>query len=162
MLRVAGRFILDWNPTRQDVTPTQGSWGQGSWSSDFVQPYVADMKAAQGITQQGITQGSLASALGSAHMASLSLDGANLHESFAVQRATASALDTLVFAAAPAVHAAVENDSPVEPIALGHGLLMVHNAALSYGPSLVSSMVPHPEYAPIALTAPPRLMDDFQ
>ena len=160
MLRVAGRFILDWNPTRQDV-----SQSQHDGLSEFIVPYVYQAPSTYAAAAK-------VAATASAPVHHADLAAPVTHTSVAgvvnhyapVTHADLSALDRLVFAAAPmAQHTTIASDAPPEtPLPHSHEVLMTHNAALSYGPTMISSMVPHPEFSPVALTAPPRLMDDFQ
>lgn len=149
MLRVAGRFILDWNPTRQDVVQARQSS-----LSEFIVP-----QFHQTSFTHHAAASNAASSLGSP---ARHVDTAAIVDAIATHNvrshADMSALDSLVFSAAAAPESVTHDAAPVVP-PLNHA--MIHIDALSYGPSLISSMAPHAYLGPVGLTAP-RLMDDFQ
>ncbi len=154
-MRITSRFILDWNPTRQVATSDHGFA-----SSDFVVPHAYAASVSHSTTVSAATAKATAFAHAVDGPAVDTVPNSHATDSHAAAaQADLSALHTLVFAAAPAQHESTADVAPASPPIVEHA--MIHIDALSYGPSLVSSMAPHAYLAPVGLTAP-RLMDDFQ
>ena len=137
MLRVAGRFILDWNPTRQDVAQTSPDT-----LSEFIVPYVAHAPSSH--------VAAITSAASSTHHTTTTPSVAAVASSHVTSHTDTSAIDALTFghatfAAAPAAHADNQSHFLSAPPAHPHDLIMNHVAnTMVFMPSPLSAPVLHP------------------